>query len=149
LVQSEKHGACLAQARAPERIRIRVVRVNRRVTWCARSSKYRGRVWRRATLTVDAVVLKVRKTGSGLRPGRRIRFSYGLSQLCPRMTGPSNRPQPRSLSKGDVVWAFLRHRSGKRYSLAASFFSFTTTLPAIGSRAQWTRRCNRKYPRRR
>jgi len=145
VVQGQKHSACVAQARAPERLRIRVVRVGRRVTWCSLRSRHSGRVWRSAQLTVDAVVLKVRKTGSRLRSGRRIRFSYGLSQLCPMETGPSNRPQPRSLAKGDVVWAFLRHRSGNRYYLAASFFSFTKTLGAMGSERQWTRHCDRKY----
>lgn len=106
-------------------------------------------MWRRANLTIDAVVLKVLRTKSKLRRGRRIRFSYSLSQLCPRMAGPSNRPQPRSLAKGDVVWAFLRHRSGKRYFLGASFFSFTKKLPAMGSAKQWKRHCDRKYPCRR
>lgn len=149
VVQSEKHSACLAQARAPERLQIRVVRVIKSLTWCPHHGRYRGRVWRSANLTVDAVVLKVRKTRSRLRRGRRIRFSYGLSQLCPMMTGPANRPQPRSLAKGDVVWAFLRHRSGNRYYLAASFFSFARTLPAMGSQEQWTRHCDRRYPRRR
>lgn len=149
VVQAERHGACVAQARAPEHLQIRVVRVERRVTWCSQPSRYRGRVWRSADLKVEAVVLQVRKTRSQLRRGRRIRFSYRLSQLCPLMTGPSNRPQPRGLAKGDVVWAFLRLRAGNRYHLGASFFSFTRTLPAIRSLAQWTRHCDRKYPRRR
>ena len=65
------------------------------------------------------------------------------------MTGPSNRPQPRSLSKGDVVWAFLRHRAGNRYYLAASSYSFARTLPNIRSLQQWIRHCDRKYPGRR
>lgn len=150
LVQRERYRACVAQASAPERVRVRVLRVKRAITWCPRrSSRKTRRVWRRARLEVTARVIAVDRSAVGLVRGRLIRFSYRLSHLCPRMSGPSNRPQPMGLSKGDVVWAFLQRLgpSGNRYALAASFLSLVRKRPRVGSISQWRRMCRTRYPR--
>ena len=146
VVARSRHRACMAQAFAPEFVRIKVLSVQEQTTWCNRTNRWGRKVWRRKHLVVEARVVFVKKTGSGLAVGKKIRFSYGLFRLCPRMVGPSNRPQPKWLQKGMVVWAFLRHDKGNTYHLAAGARSFVTKAPRIKSVAQWQVHCDKLYP---
>ncbi len=154
-VESEKYRACLAQATAPELLRIEVLRVRHKFSWCPRSRHARcrarnshGKVWRGQTLRVDAKVLTVAKSLFGVKPGAKIRFEYHLFRLCPGMVGPANRPQVQSVAKGDRVWVFLRHVDARRYALAAGAFSIASTRPAIKSVSQWKAQCKKRYPNR-
>ena len=153
-VQAEKYEACVSQARAPEVVRVLVTGVQRRYTWCpSRRSRngspgYARRYWRYQTVTVSARVIAVKKTATHLRPGRRIRFEYSLFQLCPRMVGPSNRPQIQDVSKGDRVWVFLQ-KDGREYRPAAGALSIVSSLPRIKSLEQWKKVCEKRYPHRR
>jgi len=150
-VQRQRHGECVARARAPELLHVKVVRVRAKTTWCQGRRRHAGRsfrAWRYKDLTVLARVTKVTKSASGLKVGAMVRFSYSIFHLCPHMTGPGNRPQPRWLGQGESVWVFLRHRKGNRFSLAAGAASFSQHQPNIGSLAHWLRHCDRLYPRR-
>jgi len=150
-VQSLRHRECVARANAPELLQVKVVRIRAKTTWCPRRRRHAGRsfrAWRYKDLTVLARVTKVTKSASGLKVGAMVRFSYSIFHLCPHMTGPANRPQPRWLGQGEAVWVFLRHREGDRFGLAAGAASLTPHQPNIGSKAHWLRHCDRLYPRR-
>ena len=140
-----QYNDCLLQAKAPERLRIRIVKVRHTYTWWPRRKGQRRR-WRTDTLHVTAKVLKIDKTSSRLKVNRIIRFSYSFRQRqYQNMPGPWNRPKPKWLSKGQVVWAFLRHLAGATYTLAASTLSFANKRAHIQSDKQWQAYCQQKY----
>ncbi|MCD6498801.1 MAG: hypothetical protein J7M25_10960 [Deltaproteobacteria bacterium] len=166
VVQGQRYQACLAQGRVSDVVRIKVLQVDSKVTWCPRDSRLhqKSRAWHRANLVVLAQVVAVRKSASGLKLGSRLRLAYRVWQLCPRIPGPSNRPQPMGLSQGSVVWAFLRRHPGKPlqwpwpfsvrkpvpwYDLDAGALSFVVKEPTIMSEKQWIEHCDRLFPGRR
>ena len=185
-VAEQKYQACLRQARVPEVLKIKVLAVDRDIEWCPSGPPGAGRrrrkgsggngngprTWRYQNLTVYAQVLAVKKSATGLKAGSLVQFSYRLFHLCPRMVGPSNRPQPDMLRVGDVTWALLERARSKplrkpgghalfsdlireakgaafgRYWLAAGAKSFVAQPPTFPSLKEWDAHCDKLYPHR-
>lgn len=76
-------------------------------------------------LDVHARVTGVTRSKSGLRRGKRLRFSYGQRFQC--ADGP-RRYNPASIAKGERVTVYLKAVKGK-YTIAASVLSIVRRAP--------------------
>ena len=104
------------QQAAPEAVEIEVRSV--------KATKARTFTHTEVTNRVEAVVQKVTRSASGLKPGAVIRIVYTQRRHYSPIAGPSEVP---SLKEGQVCPAYLTHtKEGDLYSPAAGGYSFST-----------------------
>jgi outer membrane protein OmpA-like peptidoglycan-associated protein len=102
------------QQSAGEKLDIRVIEVET-------SGWLRALVFKDVRVAVQAEVLRVDRSASGLLPGKTIYISYRQEKRSAGWVGPGQVP---SLSKGEVRPAFLEHVEGNVYAPAAGARSF-------------------------
>lgn len=104
------------QNEAPEALTIKVTTVRTKSKWGFHSKD--------TTYNVEAVIEKVERTATGLKPGAVIEIAYTQRRHHQPIPGPSEVP---SLKKGKVCPAYLeREKNGTGYLPTAGGYSFET-----------------------